>query len=417
MPDEFGVGLPLLAALPFALLVFAIAVVPMLAGHWWESHRAKALLTTLLSAPVALFLLMKAPHALSHSLHEYVSFVLFLGALYVVAGGVEIAGDVVGTPRANLTMLAIGAVLANLVGTTGASMLLVRVMLRSNRQRRHKKHIPIFFVMLVSNCAGLLTPLGDPPLFLGYLQGVPFLWTLRLAPVWLAVTAYLLAAFYIFDVRAFARESRRDRARDEKEREPIRIKGAVNIALLIGVVASSLAPSPYRECAMLLLACISLWFTPKEPRRANVFSMGPMLEVAILFLGLFITMVPALAILSAHGSSLGLHSPWQFFVTTGALSSMLDNAPTYLSFVSTAQSLGLPDEVLGMPHIFLVAISLGSVLMGANTYIGNGPNFMVKSIAEESGYSMPSFFGYAWRAVAILTPVYIAIAIYFTIVS
>jgi Na+/H+ antiporter NhaD/arsenite permease-like protein len=284
--------------------------------------------------------------------------------------------------------------------------------LRTNHQREHRTHIPFFFILLVSNCGGLLTPLGDPPLFLGYLRGVPFLWTFSLLPFWLLAVGYLLLFFYVTDRRAYAREPRAALARDVHERSPVRVQGMIQTAFLLGVISAVFLPMPFREVMMIAIALLSYWAGPKEARSANGFSWGPIVEVAILFAGIFITMVPALALLEARGNDLGLEAPWQFFWVTGVLSSVLDNAPTYLTFLAAAQSLGLPSDVVGVPHAVLTAISLGAVLMGANTYIGNGPNFMVKAIAQEAGYRMPTFLGYAFRAVLTMAPIYLAITLW-----
>ncbi len=414
---ELGRAAPLYAVLPFALLLLAIAVLPLAAAHWWEHNRNKALVGGLLSLPVVVYLLQAAPEALAHSLIEYASFVALLGALYVVAGGIRVTGDLRATPLTNVLLLAAGAVLANLIGTTGASMVLIRTVLRTNQQRSHTAHIPFFFILVVSNCGGLLTPLGDPPLFIGYLRGVPFTWTLRLWPVWLGAVGYLLALFYAIDRRAWARESEGARTRDAAQATRLGVEGGFHAALLALVVGAVFLPTPWREAAMVAIAAVSAFAGPRAPRVANGFSWAPIVEVAVLFLGIFVTMVPALAILEARGGELGLTRPWQFFLTTGALSSVLDNAPTYLTFLSTAQALGLADEVVGVPAIYLVAISCGAVLMGANTYIGNGPNFMVKAIAEEMGVTMPSFFRYAAAAVVVLSPVYAVLAAWLAFVA
>lgn len=418
MPDthSFGTHLPLVAVLPFALLLIAIAALPLVAPHFWESHRNKGIVTALLSAPIALYLGFAYPSGLLHSVLEYASFLALLGALFVVAGGIHVEGDLEGRPSINTGLLAVGAVLANIVGTTGASMLLVRTLLRTNGQREKRSHIPFFFILIVSNCGGLLTPLGDPPLFLGYLRGVPFDWTLRLTPFWALANLYLLVAFYVVDGRAYRSEAPRAIARDKTQVRALRVTGLPNVLLLGGVVGAVFLDTPWRELTMVALAGASYALTPKQPRTANGFSFGPILEVAILFAGIFVTMVPALALLEARGAELGLAEPWQYFVTTGVLSSVLDNAPTYLTFFAAAQGLtearGLTADVAGMPTAFLTAISLGAVLMGANTYIGNGPNFMVKAIAEEARYEMPSFFAYAGRAVLTLSPIYLAVVLY-----
>ncbi|MGE0786814.1 MAG: sodium:proton antiporter [Sandaracinaceae bacterium] len=417
--EEFGATVPLWAVIPFAIMLLGIAVLPLVAGHWWESNRNRAIFTAVVATPMLVYLAIRFPEGLLHSGHEYVSFLALLGSLYVIAGGIHVSGDLEATPRTNMMILAIGAVLANLVGTTGASMLLIRTLLRTNSQRKHVTHLPFFFILIVSNCAGLLTPMGDPPLFLGYLRGVPFHWTLWLSPYWLGAVGYLLVSFYVVDRRAYARETVKDIARDVKERLPLRIQGGVNVAFLFGVIGAIFLDSPYREIAMVGLTAASVFLGPRPARTANGFTYGPILEVAILFLGIFITMVPALALLEARGSELGLSTPWQFFLVTGGLSSVLDNAPTYLTFLATAMGLHVHDTSLAMitlddgalPEIFLVAISTAAVFMGANTYIGNGPNFMVKAIAEEGGYTMPSFFAFAGRAVLTLAPIYVVMVV------
>ena len=395
--------------LPFELLLGCIAVLPLLAAHFWEQNRNKAMVAGLLSLPVALFLANSFPSGLVHSALEYASFLALLGSLYVIAGGIHVTGDLAATPRVNTAILALGAVLANLVGTTGASMLLIRVLLRTNSERKRTSHVPFFFILIVSNCGGLLTPLGDPPLFLGYLRGVPFTWTLGLFPYWLLANAYLLALFFVVDRRAYHQERGRDIAADITHIEPVRVQGVLNLALLAGVLAAIFAPTPVRELAMVALALLSVFALDPQARQLNKFSYGPIVEVAVLFAGIFITMVPALALLEARGAELGLSAPWHFFLVTGALSSVLDNAPTYLTFLSAAQGLHLADEIVGVPVLHLAAISVGAVFMGANTYIGNGPNFMVKAIAEEAGVKMPSFGGYAVRATLTLLPVYILV--------
>jgi Na+/H+ antiporter NhaD/arsenite permease-like protein len=305
--------------------------------------------------------------------------------------------------------------LASLLGTTGASMLLIRLLLRTNSERRHTRHIPFFFILLVSNAGGLLTPLGDPPLFLGFLRGVPFAWTLRLFPIWLLAVGYLLVLFYWIDRRAYAREAAADLAKDAQQFEPLQIYGRLNLLWLAVIVLSVFFPSPIREAAMVGSAAASLLIGGRTGRNLNAFSFSPIAEVAILFAGIFITMSPALLLLEQKGPALGLSAPWHFFLVSGALSSVLDNAPTYLTFLTAAQStstsLGLAIDVVSVPASLLAAVSAGSVLMGANTYIGNGPNFMVKSIAEASGYRMPSFGRYAMMAILILSPVYVVTAI------
>lgn len=420
---ELGRSVPLWAVIPFATMLLGIAVLPLVAHRFWESNKNRGIFTAVVSTPIAIYLLATFPETLVHSALEYVSFLALLGSLYIIAGGIHLSGDLRATPGTNLALLAIGAVLANLIGTTGASMLLVRTLLRTNAQRKHVTHLPFFFILIVSNCGGLLTPMGDPPLFLGYLRGVPFTWTLGLWPFWLLAMGYLLASFYVYDRRAYAKEETRDIARDESERVPLGVQGLVNVPLLLGVIGAIFLPTPWREVTMVGMSVLSITLGPRPARKANAFTYGPILEVAILFAGIFVTMVPALALLEVRGAELGLTHPWQYFLVSGSLSSVLDNAPTYLTFLAAAMSLDTGAEAVlalregAVAPMFLVAISLGSVFMGANTYIGNGPNFMVKAIAEEVGYKMPSFFGYALRAILTLAPIYVIIVGYLLLAS
>ncbi len=421
--EHFGESVPLWAVIPFAIMLLGIAILPLVAHHWWESNRNRGIFTAIVATPMVIYLAMKYPEGLLHSGHEYVSFLALLGSLYVIAGGIHLSGDLEATPRTNVAILAVGAVLANLIGTTGASMLLIRILLRTNAQRKNVAHLPLFFILIVSNCAGLLTPMGDPPLFLGYLRGVPFVWTLKLWPFWLLAVGYLLTVFFVLDRRAYAREKATDIARDATEKVPLQVQGWLNVPLLIGVIGAIFLPTPYREAAMVGLTLVSVFLAPKPARVANGFNYEPIIEVAILFAGIFVTMVPALALLEARGGELGLDQPWQFFLITGGLSSMLDNAPTYLTFLATAMGLHVHESGAAMitltdgalPEVFLVAISTAAVFMGANTYIGNGPNFMVKAISESMDYKMPSFFGFAARAVLTLAPVYVAMVVYLAV--
>jgi Na+/H+ antiporter NhaD/arsenite permease-like protein len=400
---------PAVAVVPFGLLLLCIAVLPLALPHFWEKNRNKALVALALGAPVAAWVALRAPAALAHTAHEYLAFILLLGALYIISGGVLVRGDLRATPAVNTAFLGLGALLANLIGTTGASMLLIRVVLRTNAERKRTRHLPIFFIFVVSNCAGLLTPLGDPPLFLGFLRGVPFEWTLRLFPVWLLVNGALLLLFFLWDRRAYRGEAPGDLALDAREVEPLRVRGLVNFLWLGAVLATTAfqLPSPWREVGLAAAAVGSLLTTSPELRRANAFIYAPIAEVAILFAGIFATMIPALALLAEEAPRLGVREPWQFFWLTGALSSFLDNAPTYLTFLSLAQGLGGPVEVAGTSGALLSAISVGAVLMGANTYIGNGPNFMVKAIAESQGVRMPSFFGYMGYTACVLLPLFL----------
>jgi len=408
-----GNALPWFSAGPFVALLLAIAILPLAAPMFWEHNRNKAGVAALLGGPILIWLASVHPDALLHSLHEYASFILLIGALYLTTGGIFIAGDLEGKPETNVAILALGAVLANVIGTTGASLLLIRLLLRTNQQREHTAHLPVLFILVVSNCGGLLTPLGDPPLFLGYLRGVPFTWTLRLFPIWALTISYLLAVLWFLDRKAYAREGVRALARDRTERIPLRVQGWRQLPLLGIIVLSVFLPSPWRELVMLLTGVAAYAVSPRAVHLSNQFSFAPVLEVAILFLGLFVTMVPALELLSAMAPRLGLSTPLQFFLTTGVLSSLLDNAPTYLALLSTAQGLGLPGEWVNVTTLHLTAISVGAVFMGANTYIGNGPNFMVKAIADQAGWKTPSFFRYSAVALLTLSPVYLALVAYF----
>jgi Na+/H+ antiporter NhaD/arsenite permease-like protein len=400
--------------LPFALLLLGLAVLPLFAAHFWESNVRKIGVCAVLALPVGWLYATHHPAALVHAFEDYVSFILLLGTLFVISGGVFLEGDLAATPRVNAAFLGVGALLASFVGTTGASMLLIRPLLQTNRERRHVTHTVVFFIFLVSNIGGCLTPLGDPPLFLGYLAGVPFSWTFRLFVPWLVTTGLVLVAYLVWDTRAYARETPADRREDRLVVRPLRLAGKENLALLAGVVlAAAFLQAPWRELAMVALAALSLVRTPRDLREANRFSFHPILEVAAVFAGIFVTMLPALDLLRARGGELGVREPWQFFWATGALSSFLDNAPTYLTFLALAQGQRLGAEIVGVPHSILAAISLGAVFMGANTYIGNGPNFMVRSIAEARGVRMPSFGGYMLYSGAILLPVFVVVTLLF----
>jgi Na+/H+ antiporter NhaD/arsenite permease-like protein len=395
-------------------MLLAIAVCPLRAPHWWEPNRNKAVVAAALGLPVLAAYGVRHPATLLHTGLDYVSFIVLLAGLFVVTGGILLRGDLVATPAANTGFLALGGVLASLVGTTGASMLLVRPLLQTNSERTHVKHTVVFFIFIVSNVGGMLTPLGDPPLFLGYLAGVPFTWTLQLWPHWALMLAVLLAGYFAYDSVQFAREPLAALRRDRSRVTPLRVNGGLNGLWLGGVIlAVAFLHAPWRELAIVAVAALSLWLTPWRIRRDNGFSAGPMVEVAVLFAGIFATMIPALDLLRLRGDELGVRTPWQFFWATGALSSFLDNAPTYLTFLALGQGLRLPAEVVGVPGSILAAISVGAVAMGANTYIGNAPNFMVKAIAEEAGVKMPSFFGYMMYSSTILLPLFVVVTLMF----
>ncbi len=407
--------LPFWTAIPFTMLLGAIAVMPAVHGHWWHQNRNRALVVAVLALPVAAYLLWQSHgtrRALGHELVHYGSFLALLGPLYVVSGGIALRGDIPGTPRANLAVLALGVVLANFVGTTGAAMVLVRPFLRANARRARQGHLPVFFIFVVCNTAGLLTPLGDPPLFLGFLNGVGFFWTLKLLPQWAMVNGVLLAMFYAADCRAMRRDAPPDPAPAGKlVVRPVlvglKLNGPLLALIVVMVLGQKVLPWLLSEFILLWLAAISWYFTPPEARAINRFTFEPINEVAILFLGIFVTMVPALLLLDEHGHKLGLTTPAKFFWVTGILSSLLDNAPTYLTLSTVASGgRGLPWLAEHRPDL-LAAVSCGAVFLGAGSYIGNGPNFMVKAIAEETGYAVPSFFGYLLRAVVVLGPIYV----------
>jgi len=404
----------LYTVLPFLAMLLAIAILPLLAPHWWESNRNKLVVAAGLGAPVLLLYLVREPAALLHTAQDYVSFLTLLAGLFVVSGGILLKGDLVATPLVNTGFLALGALIASLIGTTGASMLLIRPLLQTNQERTRVKHTVIFFIFLVSNIGGMLTPLGDPPLFLGYLQGVPFAWTFRLWPPWIVMVVVLLAVYFVWDTRAYTREPLSAIRRDRTERAPLRLHGGANTLALLGVIlAVAFLGAPWRELAIVAVAAVSYRSTAPAIREANGFTTYPIVEVAVLFLGIFLTMIPALELLRLRGAELGVREPWQFFWATGALSSFLDNAPTYLTFLALGQGLGLAPEVVGVPHAILAAISVGAVAMGANTYIGNAPNFMVKAIAEEAGVRMPSFAGYMLYSGAVLLPLFVLVTVLF----
>jgi Na+/H+ antiporter NhaD/arsenite permease-like protein len=428
--------LPVWTVLPFVGLLLSIAILPLVAPHFWESNRSKGLVAAALALPVALYLVVAHGAAGVHELlekgKEYASFIVLLASLFVVTGGIYVRGSLAGTPLVNSGVLALGALLASWIGTTGASVLLIRPLLRANASRERKAHIVVFFIFVVSNCGGLLTPLGDPPLFLGFLKGVPFDWTFRLWRGWLLVNGALLVIFNVWDQRVLAREERErpgSQLEAVLEHEPLGIEGAANFGFLAAIVAVIYAagsgagnagePWPFgvQEGLMLAVTLLAYWTTPGRIREGNAFGFGPIVEVAVLFAGIFVTMAPALLLLNANASRFGLSEPWQFFWISGLLSSFLDNAPTYLTFAATA--CGLDGVTLEGRYLAtylalgpkaaetLAAISAGAVFMGANTYIGNGPNFMVKAIAEENGVAMPSFFGYMAYSGGVLIPLFV----------
>ena len=402
--------------LPFALQLLSIAMLPFLAHRWWDRHYPKV--SSVLGAAVAGYylLVLHDPHRVAEALHEYGSFLILMAALFIVAGGIHLGVEGGATPPRNLLFLLGGAVLSNVIGTTGASMLLIRPWIRMNRYRFTGFHA-VFFIFLVSNVGGCLTPVGDPPLFLGFLKGVPFFWTLQaLWKPWLLVLSLLAAVFFLMDRENFLRAPRAVR-REEAGEERFSLEGVGNIAALAVILGSIFLPSPWREVIMAAAALCSWYLTPRVIHERNDFTFAPIREVAWLFLGIFLTMIPALDLLGREAPDLARTfgmGPMHFFYATGLLSSVLDNAPTYLAFLSVdaglkGGSLNNPADVLGLATqtpANLIAISLGAVFFGAMTYIGNGPNFMVRSIVEGTGVKCPGFFGYILSyALPILLPV------------
>ncbi|WP_225889929.1 sodium:proton antiporter [Indioceanicola profundi] len=442
-PHIHGADLSLYWTIPFAGILLSIALMPLMAPSFWHHNFGKVALfwAVIFIAPFAVVEGAEiAGFAVAETLLlEYLPFIILIFTLFVVSGGIYISGNLIGTPKTNAGILAFGTLTASMIGTTGASMLLIRPLLRANISRHHKTHVFVFFIFLVSNVGGALTPLGDPPLFIGYLQGVEFGWTVEHMALPMAVTAgILLALFYVLDLRAWNKEAM---SRDKPSRMPrnIRIQGLGNIVLLAAVIIAVVTTGTWnagtvhlwhlefkvsglvRDLVLITIALISLKITKPTIRVENAFAWEPIQEVAILFFAIFLTMIPALAILRAgtEGAMAGLAAfttgpdgspvPAAYFWLTGVLSSFLDNAPTYLVFFNLAG--GDAQTLMGPLNHVLVAISAGAVFMGANTYIGNAPNFMVKSICEEQKIRMPSFFGYMAWSVAILIPIFILLTV------
>lgn len=420
-------SIPLYASIPFFLMLMTIAVGPLLFHHWWENNRNKLIVSLALGIPTAIYLIATGfLYNLEHQLiFDYIPFIILLGGLFIITGGINLSGDIEAKPSINTLFLAIGAVLASFMGTTGAAMLLIRPVINTNTQRKFKMHTILFFIATVANAGGLLTPLGDPPLFLLYLRGAPFTWFFHLVPEWLFVNGLLLIIYFFTDRYYHKKEHPAHIILDKTEVSPIRLKGGFNFIFLAGVVLSvaflnqqyipAIGNNAYlsfiREAAILSMAVLSLLFTSKKLRQANKFTYGPIIEVAFLFLGIFTTMVPALIWLETNAKTLGVDTVTHFYYATGILSSFLDNAPTAISFYNLALGLDTSTAtslIAGIPENFLKAISVASVFFGAMTYIGNGPNFMVKAIAEENKIDMPSFFGYMIKfSLIILLPIFI----------
>lgn len=432
--------------IPFAGILLSIAIFPLVKPQWWESHQpiVVAIWSLLFIIPFAMS--NGAPEALETVLEcvigDYLTFIVLLFGLFCVAGNITMEGDLAGSPRVNIILLTIGTLLSSVIGTTGSSMLMVRPVIKMNSWRRRRKHIMVFFIFLVSNIGGCLTPIGDPPLLMGFARGVPFFWSLHLFPILIFNMVVLLFIFYWIDRRAYCKDIARGRMPDiSKPGTKISIKGLHNLIFIVMIVAAVILsgvlpefpafkdaegavrgihifgevtltfPAIIEMVIILIAAFLSFKTTSPEIRKKNHFTWGPIKEVAILFIGIFITMQPALMILKSAGGSLGLTEPFEMFWATGALSSFLDNTPTYLVFLTTSGAMdfakGIATTLGTIPIQMLTAISCGAVFMGANSYIGNAPNFMVKSISDENGIHMPSFFGYVLWSLCILVPVFL----------
>ena len=446
--ESIGATLPLGFCIPFVGMLICIAVCPLIAERWWEKYKplVVAFWSVMFIVPFAFYAGVgeAAEQVLEVIFGDYITFIVLLFGLFCVAGNIYVEGDLVGTPKLNVLLLLIGTLLSSWIGTTGASMVMIRPLLRANKWRHRKVQVVIFFIFLVSNIGGCLTPVGDPPLLMGFINGIDFFWSMRLLPILLLNIVLLLGLFFIIDTIAY----RKDLADGAKkpdgsgEKKPLRLSGAHNLFFLIvitgTVILSGMLPKNvplfaksihiyggvrmqvsaiFEVVVILLAALLSYRLTKSEVRLKNNFTWDAIQEVAVLFIGIFITMIPALLILKAKGSSLGIREPWQFFWITGCLSSFLDNTPTYLVFFTTAVSLGFTDgvkTVMGyIDETVLTAISCGAVFMGSITYIGNAPNFMVRSLAEENGIKMPSFFSYIFWSIGCLIPVFLITMVVF----
>lgn len=407
-----------MAVMPFALMLLAVMLLPACKPDYWEHWGNQLRVALLLAAPVLLAYAYTKPHVVLETFGEYVTFVALLGSLFVISSGIVITVGRVATPWSNTLWLLSGACLASVLGTTGASMLLIRGLLQSNQHRPQKAHIVCFFIFIVSNAGGLLTPLGDPPLFLGFLRGLNFFWTLELLPIWVGVNAGLLGTFFVVDTMLARRAPATTCGpKDSLSMPAIRIRGGINLVWLSLVILSLMLTGIWPQVAGLQVPLLMAWSflswytTPRQIRLHNQFSWQPLREVMIVFFGIFATMPPALERLSVLGKHLGLHAGWQYFWLTGVLSSILDNAPTYLVFTAAAsKAVGTdPHQLAALAQhpqgaAWLKATAAGAVLMGALTYIGNGPNMMVRAVAEQLSVTMPSFARYSFWAAVVWLP-------------
>ncbi len=443
--EDLGALLPLWSSIPFAGILLSIAIFPLVAPEFWHHHfpKVSAFWAIIVAIPLLFTYKGLAIHEILHIyISDYIPFIILLWSLYTVAGGILLRGTLRGTPIINTLMLIFGTAIASWIGTTGAAMVLIRPFLRANNYRKYRTYQIIFFIFLVCNIGGSLTPLGDPPLFLGFLHGVPFFWTFKILPHFLLTSAILIILFFVVDYYFYKKEKNVQ----PEDKEKLKIEGLHNLIFLAGIVGAVLfsglvhmghikilgiereTSSVIRDIILVIMGLLSLKTTSWEIRRGNDFTWFPIKEVAYLFAGIFMTMIPPIAILRAgeHGA-LGwfiksIREPAHYFWATGILSSFLDNAPTYLTFLNTALGrffAGIPEKeavhmLIAHKSLYLEAISAGAVFFGANTYIGNAPNFMVRSIAEEAGVPMPSFFGYIIKySLPILIPIFALVTFVF----
>ncbi len=414
--------------LPFIFMLGSIAVFPLFWKHFWEKNKNKLIVATIFSIPTIIYLLVVnlEEKLIETMVFDYLPFIILLGSLFTITGGIFLTGDIKAKPGTNTLFILIGAVLASFMGTTGAAMLLIRPVIQTNKERIYKVHTILFFIGIVANCGGLLTPLGDPPLFMMYLRGAPFTWFFNLFIEWLITNGILVIAYFLVDSYFYKKEPPSAIMRDETQIRPMKIEGKLNFIWLAGVVlAVAFLNSQYldfihsneyykfiREAVIILMAYFSILFTPHITRVSNNFTWEPIKEVAYLFFGIFITMVPCLLYLELNAKNLGVVSENQFYYYTGLLSSFLDNTPTAVTFHSLALGLGKSTGsiVAGIPEELLRAICMGAVFFGSMTYIGNGPNFMVKAVAEENNIRMPYFFAYMYKfSLIVLLPVFILV--------
>lgn len=430
--EHFGSQIPLITTLPFVLMLFSIALFPLFWNKFWEKNKNKLAVAITLSVPAIFYLLLNgfSTKLFETLVFDYVPFIILLGSLFTITGGIFLSGDIEATPFVNTLFLGTGALLASIMGTTGAAMLLIRPVIQTNKERTFKTHTILFFIGIIANCGGLLTPLGDPPLFMMYLRGAPFLWFLNLLPEWFFTNLLLLSLYFFVDLYFHKKEPAMAIELDKTVIKPIKIEGKINFFWLIGVVlAVAFINEQYlpfiktnhyftfiREAVIFVMSIFSLLFTTNLTRQSNNFTWEPIKEVGYLFLGIFITMVPCLLYLESNAKTLGITSPLQFYYLSGLLSSFLDNTPTAVTFHSLALGLGASSSniVAGIPEPLLKAISVGAVYFGSMTYIGNGPNFMVKAVAEENNIKMPDFFAYIFKfSLIILLPIFIIIQLLF----